>query len=225
MSLTRQQVRDFDRRAALEYGVPALVLMENAGRGAAELLLSLGIRGPVAICCGKGNNGGDGLVMARHLQIHGVQVAVHLFARPQDLSSESAVHWNVVEKAEIPARLWPEVDDGRLAGELAKAEWIVDALFGTGLEGPVRAPLGRVITSVNTSPGRVFAVDIPSGLDADTGEPMGPTVVAQHTATFVALKKGYDNPAARRWLGHVTVVDIGAPLKLLREALAAPRLV
>jgi NAD(P)H-hydrate epimerase len=223
MSLTRQQVRDFDRRAALEYGVPALVLMENAGRGAAELLMSLGIRGPVAICCGKGNNGGDGLVMARHLQVHGIEVAIHVFARPKDLSAESAVHWHIVEEAEIPAQLWPDVDHGRLAGALAKAEWIVDALFGTGLEGPVRAPFDCVIASVNASPGRVFAVDIPSGLDADTGEPMGPTIAAHHTATFVAMKKGYDNPAARRWLGDVTVVDIGAPLKLLREALAAPR--
>jgi NAD(P)H-hydrate epimerase len=104
--------------------------------------------------------------------------------------------------------------------ELAKAEWIVDALFGTGLEGPVRAPLDRVITAINASPGAVFAVDIPSGLDADTGEPMGATIQARHTATFVALKKGFALPAARVWLGKVNVIDIGAPLKLLNEMVA-----
>jgi NAD(P)H-hydrate epimerase len=215
--LTRQQVREFDHRAITEFGVPSLVLMENAGRGAAELLLALGIHGAVAICCGKGNNGGDGLVMARHLQNHGVSVAVHLFARPEDLSQEAAVHWHIIEKAGITAQIWTEVSDVPLTQELAKAEWIVDALFGTGLEGPVRAPLDRVISTINASPGSVFAVDIPTGLNADTGEPMGATIRARHTATFVASKTGFTNPAARIWLGEVSVIDIGAPLKLVRE--------
>jgi NAD(P)H-hydrate epimerase len=215
MFLTRAQVRDFDRRAITEFGVPALVLMENAGRGAAELLLALGIHGPVAICSGKGNNGGDGLVMARHLHNQGILVAVHLFARPEDLSEETAAHWNIIQKARIPARVWPQGDDAALAEELAKAEWIVDALFGTGLEGPVRAPLDRVIGAINASPGGVVAVDIPSGLNADTGEPMGATIRARHTATFVAPKQGYANPAARSWLGKVHVLDIGAPTNLI----------
>jgi NAD(P)H-hydrate epimerase len=220
--LTRQQVRELDRRAIQEFGVPALVLMENAGRGAAELLVSLGVHGPVAICCGKGNNGGDGLVMARHLQNLGVEVGVHLFARPEALSAEAAVHWRVVERAGIAARLWPDAarDDvalDELARELARAEWVVDGLFGTGLEGPVRPPFDRVIAAINASPGRVFALDIPSGLDADTGEPMGPTIRASHTATFAASKKGFDNPGARPWLGKVHVVDIGAPQSCGRD--------
>src|ERR1700674_1658987 len=118
MMITRAQVRDLDRRAITEFGVPALVLMENAGRGAAELLLAVGIHGPVAICCGKGNNGGDGLVMARHLQNRGVQVKVHLFARPEDLSQEAAVHWNIVEKAGVPLRVWSNGNDTDLAEEL-----------------------------------------------------------------------------------------------------------
>ena len=83
MLLTREEVRDLDRRAIEEYGVPGTVLMENAGRGTAELLLSLGIRGLVVICCGKGNNGGDGFVIARHLDNHGIAVRVLLFARPR----------------------------------------------------------------------------------------------------------------------------------------------
>ncbi len=215
MSLTRAQVRELDRRAITEFGVPALVLMENAGRGAAELLLALGIHGPAAICCGKGNNGGDGLVMARHLYNQGVVVTVHLFARPDELSPEAAVHWNIVSKMSLPVRVWSDVNDSQLTAELAKEEWIVDALYGTGLDGPVRPPLDRVITAINASPAGVFAVDIPSGLNADTGEPMGATIRARHTATFVAPKKGFANPATRHWLGKVHVIDIGAPRILL----------
>jgi len=207
--LSRAQVRDFDRRAITEFGLPAIVLMENAGRGAAELLLSLGVRGLVAICCYKGNNGGDGMVMARHLHNHDVSVAVHLFCKPEDLSGEAAVHWNVTNKMALAAQVWPEVDDGRLLAELAKAEWVVDALLGTGLEGPARPPLDRVITTINASSAHVFAVDIPSGLNADTGEPMGPTIRADHTATFVDIKTGFVNPVAHDWLGQVHIVDIG----------------
>ena len=217
MYLTRQLVRDLDRRAIEEFGVPALVLMENAGRGAAELLLSLGIHGPVAICCGKGNNGGDGLVMARHLDNQSVPVSVHLFAAPESLSPECAVHWNIVRKAKIAAKVWSEVDPEALARELGPADWIVDALYGTGLQGPVRPPLDAVIKALSAGSAKVFAVDIPSGLNADTGEPLGEAVRATHTATFVAQKAGFRNPAARAWLGQVHVIDIGAPRVLLKE--------
>ncbi len=222
MLLTRKQVRDLDRRAIEEFGVPALVLMENAGRGAAELLSRLGVQGNVALCCGKGNNGGDGLVMARHLQNLGVKPVVHLFAGPDSLSAEAAVHWNIIQKAEIPARVWEDGSDPLLASALAGAAWVVDALFGTGLSGPVRAPFDRVIAAINASTARVFALDIPSGLDADSGTTPGPTVRAHYTATFVARKKGFDNPSAREWLGEVHVIDIGVPLRLLHETAAVP---
>ena len=89
MFLSRDEVRSLDRLAEAEYGVPSILLMENAGRGAAEVLLSLGVRGPVVVCCGKGNNGGDGLVIARHLDIHRVPVRVLLFARPEELTGMS----------------------------------------------------------------------------------------------------------------------------------------
>src|SRR5437764_14700639 len=102
--LTRAQVRDLDREAVTAFGMSSLVLMENAGRASAELLLSLGIHGPVAICCGKGNNGGDGLVMARHLDNRRVDVRVHLFARPEDLSPDAAVNWDIVTRSRIPTR-------------------------------------------------------------------------------------------------------------------------
>src|SRR5882757_2412052 len=101
MPLTRAEVRELDRRAIEEFGVPGVVLMENAGRGAAEVLRSLGTPGPVVICCGKGNNGGDGFVIARHLDNTGVAVSVWLFARPEELTGDAAVNYHIIERSNL----------------------------------------------------------------------------------------------------------------------------
>jgi NAD(P)H-hydrate epimerase len=219
MFLSRHEVRELDCRAIEEFGVPGVVLMENAGRGAAELLVGLGIAGTVAICCGKGNNGGDGLVIARHLDNRQVPVHVLLFARPEELTGDAAMNYQIVARAGLPLRVYPTaaLDPGPLNRELTGSAWIVDALFGTGLAGPVRPPFDQVITAINRSGARILAVDIPSGLDCDTGKPLGLTVRANYTATFVAKKKGFAEPSAQEWLGEVSVVDIGAPRRLLQE--------
>ena len=166
--------------------------MENAGRGAAELLKSLVAKASrererpessrVTICCGKGNNGGDGFVMARHLDRFDVPLRVLFFGRPEELAGEAAVNYRIVERSSIPLAVHAEQVLGQetLPFELASADWVVDALFGTGLRGPVRAPYDRVIAAINISGARVFAVDIPSGLDCDKGSPMGPTVRAAY---------------------------------------------
>jgi NAD(P)H-hydrate epimerase len=213
MFLTREQVRAIDRRAIEEFGVPGAVLMENAGRGAAEVLLSLGARGPVVVCCGKGNNGGDGFVIARHLDNRAVPLRVLLFARPEELTGDAALNYEIVRRSGIAleVRAGQAVDGEALRRELAAAEWVVDALFGTGLAGAVRPPFDTVVGAINASGARVLAVDIPSGLDCDTGQPLGATVRAQHTVTFVAMKTGFAQPAAREWVGEVHVADIGAP--------------
>jgi NAD(P)H-hydrate epimerase len=217
--LSREQLRALDRRAIEEFGVPGVVLMENAGRGAAELLLALGAKGPVAICSGKGNNGGDGFVIARHLDNHRIPVRVHLFARPEELAGDAAVMYRIIEGACVPLTMHAgaPLSEEDLRRELSSAEWVVDALFGTGLSGPVRPPFDRVITAINESGVPVLAVDIPSGLDCDTGQPLGPTVRARHTATFVAMKKGYAQATAKEWLGTVHVLDIGAPRYLIQS--------
>src|SRR5438132_5391384 len=213
MFLSRDEVRAVDRWAIEELGVPGVVLMENAGRGAAELLLALGIHGRVVICCGKGNNGGDGFVLARHLHIQSVPVQVLLFTRPEELTGDAAINYQIVTKSGLPTKTLagPDIDGTALRHELAGAEWVVDALFGTGLSGPVRPPFDTVIAAIIDSGARVLAVDIPSGLDADTGLPLGPTVRAERTVMFVTEKKGFANPAAGAWLGQVHVVGIGAP--------------
>lgn len=219
MFLSRDDVRGVDRRAIEDYGVPGVVLMENAGRGAAEVLLSLGVRGRVTICAGKGNNGGDGFVSARHLDIHQVAVRVLVFARPEELTGDAAINFRIVEKAGLPLAVFgADVDQATIGRELATSEWVVDALFGTGLMGPVRPPFDRVIAAINASPARVLAMDIPSGLDCDTGMPLGPTIRAEHTVTFVAPKKGFAEPAAREWLGQVHVAGIGVPRAALPGA-------
>jgi len=217
MFLSRDEVRDLDRRAIEEYGLPGVVLMENAGKGCAELLRALGVRGPVLICCGKGNNGGDGYVIARHLDNAQVPVRVLLFTRAEELAGDAAIHYGVIAKSGLPIVPFGAVplDRERLQRELAGAEWIVDALLGTGLTGPPRPPLAHVIAAINNTSARVLAVDIPSGLDADTGQPLGEVVRADHTATFVARKKGFADPAAQQWLGRVHVLDIGIPRRLL----------
>jgi NAD(P)H-hydrate epimerase len=216
MALSCAEARELDRRAIEEYGIPGLVLMENAGRGITDLLLSLGVHGLVAICCGKGNNGGDGFVIARHLDGRGLPVRVLFFGRPDDLPNDAAANYRIVLKTGISLKVWEgAVDMDVLAVELAAAAWIVDALFGSGLRGPVRPPLDRVIAAINASSARVLAVDIPSGLDSDTGGPLGPTIRAHHTATLVAPKKGFAEAAAHEWLGQVHVIDLGLPRKLL----------
>jgi NAD(P)H-hydrate epimerase len=217
MLLSRDEARDLDRRAIEEFGVPGVVLMENAGRNMAELLRALGVQGRVVICCGPGNNGGDGFVMARHLDNANVAVRVLLFAVAEKLAGDAALNYGILTKSGIEVEGFPGVDleEDKLRRELATAEWVVDALFGSGLRGPMRPPFDRVAAAINASSAQVFAVDIPSGLDSDTGQPLGTTVRAHHTATVVALKKGFVEPAAREWLGRVHVIDIGLPRRAL----------
>ena len=217
MFLTRAEVREIDRRAIEDFGVPGVVLMENAGRGAAELLMRLNpAKQKVVICCGKGNNGGDGFVIARHLDNHGWSVQVLIFADLADLTGDALTMFQSINKSKLDVQE-PQYLPVR---EFERSDiWIVDALFGTGLSGPVRHPFSAIIQEMNASPSPIFAVDIPSGLDCDTGLPLGICVRATVTATFVAQKKGFAEPAAKQWLGEVHVIDIGAP----RAALSEPR--
>jgi NAD(P)H-hydrate epimerase len=215
-SLTRAETRAFDQRAIEYFGIPSLVLMENAGRATVDVMQSLGVRGPVLVCCGKGNNGGDGLVIVRHLANRAIPVRALIFAKPQELSHDASAQWHIVQQLRLRAEI---VADGEspLVATMTQAEWIVDSLFGTGLTGPMRAPFDRIAATINAGRARVLAVDIPSGLDADTGTPMGETVRAEHTVTFVAPKVGFQNPAAAEWLGQVHVADIGVAYHLAQQ--------
>jgi len=236
--LSRDESRALDRRAIDLFGVPGVVLMENAGRGCAELLMRLNPdRKPTVILCGPGNNGGDGFVIARHLDNYGWPVRVipiepgdHPFdLHPQDsepqnrrASPEFMTNWVTVLKTRL--QVWPEsrptkqFETVRFPDEFQTRDcWIVDALFGTGLSRPLETPYAEVVKLVNASNRPVLAIDIPSGLDCDTGEPLGPCAKATHTATFVAPKRGFLNPNSKAWTGEVHVIDIGAPRVLVEE--------
>jgi NAD(P)H-hydrate epimerase len=219
-SLTRDQVRDIDAKAIAEYGLPGIVLMENAGRGAAELLVRLGAAGRVVICAGKGNNGGDGYVIARHLELRGISPTVLLFCQPSDLTGDAAINYRVLEAAKLPlVVLGASPDVAELDRQLAGADWIVDALLGTGTRGAIREPYLSAIAAINRADKQVLAVDLPSGMDCDTGQPLGACVRADHTATFVARKAGFDAPVAHGLTGNVHVIEIGVPRRLLDDLL------
>lgn len=217
-SLTRAEVREIDRRAILEFGLPGIVLMENAGRGAAELLHGLAPGAAVAIVCGKGNNAGDGFVIARHLENLGHEVRLLLAGDPADLRGDAAIAWHVADRAGIPTRRLAAATVAEWEQALAGAAWIVDALLGTGASGPPRGAIATAIAAVNAAGrhgAKVLAVDLPSGLDCDTGTAAGACVRADVTATFVAPKVGFAAVAAEPQIGELHVVGIGVPRALL----------
>lgn len=220
--LTRDQVREVDRRAIDDYGLIGLVLMENAGRNAASLLQQLGIDGPVAVCCGKGNNGGDGFVIARYLENAGVTITVLMAVPSSVLTGDAAVNFRILKRA--GTRIVEPTDDNPTSAwshELAQVDWVVDALLGTGLQGGVRQPYLSAIATINNSRRKVFAVDLPSGMDCDTGQPLGGCVRATHTATFVAAKPGFQTLKGSQLTGEVHVLDIGVPRRLLHELMSS----
>jgi NAD(P)H-hydrate epimerase len=229
MPLTREQARQVDRRASEEYGLTGLVLMENAGRGAADVLCQLMAAEPpavpsagqrIVICCGKGNNAGDGFVMARHLDLRGRAVEVLLWAEPDELQGDAAINFRIIQKAGLAVETFGNRHDPRpLANRLAGAAWIVDALLGTGARGQPRPPLDAVIDQLNAAAAPKLAIDLPSGLDCDTGEPARHTIRAAQTCTFVAAKQGFFAAGAAQFTGRVHVLDIGAPRKLVEAVL------
>ena len=221
--LNRQQVREVDRRAIQEYGMSGLVLMENAGRGVAELLFRLmagqlriqGVKqwpaGPVTMVCGKGNNGGDGFVIARHLDLFGVSVRVALLCKPSELTGDAAVNFSITGKAGIPIQIFgAPLDPARFDAALAGAAWLVDAILGTGAVGEPKSPYAEAIDRMNASGIPILAVDLPSGLDCDTGAAAKHTIRAVHTCTFVAAKPGFFVEGVKPYVGTLHVLDIGA---------------
>jgi len=221
--LTRVDVRSVDQLAIDTYGLPGIVLMENAGRNATAALIRQ-IKDLAAeqfvIAVGPGNNGGDGLVMARHLDNAGAAVRVVLAAAPERFQGDALVNLRVVERSDIPLTCLAGATAAAWQAALASATYLIDALLGTGATGPARGGVAQAITAIvacRAEPPvpRVIAIDLPSGLDCDTGEPLGPCVMADATLSFVAAKIGFSEPEAASLTGRVEVLDIGVPRKLL----------
>lgn len=215
-ALTTAQSRELDRLAVQLYGVPSIVLMENAGRSVADAVVRMvGPPSRILVLCGPGNNGGDGFVIARHLHNRDYIVSVLLLAKASELKGDALTNYHIINRTRVAIK---EIEDiGQGQGELESAELIVDALLGTGLKGEVREPFLSAIRILNGLGKPVVAVDVPSGLDADTGLPLGSAVRATKTITFVAQKLGFLNDSAKEYLGKLLIGDIGIPKEALNE--------
>ncbi|MFM7099068.1 MAG: NAD(P)H-hydrate epimerase [Gemmataceae bacterium] len=213
--LSAEESRNVDWLAKSQGHIPGILLMENAGRGIADILLAEKPKGKVLICCGRGNNGGDGFVIARHLNAAGVDVQVLLFADSKELMGDACINHAIITHSDIPLKVLISPSSDDLKSLFNEAEWIVDALVGTGQKGALRTPFDNVVRRINESGAKVLAVDLPSGLDADTGIANDPTIKATITATMVAPKKGFQNPEAQAYLGKLKVVGIGLPKWLM----------
>ncbi len=220
--VSASEMRALDCYAIEEMGIPGLVLMENAGRG---VLCVLRKRFPqwnkekIAVLCGKGNNGGDGFVVARYLRDQGASVEVILAAHPEELSGDARVSMEIFLKTGGSMRhLGSGGEMGGLDLSLGSFGLLVDALLGTGLKAQVRDPLASIIEKINASNVPVISVDIPSGLCSDTGRAMGVAVKAQVTVTFGLPKVGHFLYPGRELCGELYVVDIGIPAEALKKA-------
>jgi NAD(P)H-hydrate epimerase len=197
------EMRALDRWAIEQERIPSLDLMERAGGEVARAIVALGLDGPVRIVCGRGNNGGDGLVVARLLQAHGLTANAVLLFDPEDLSADAKANLERVDALRVGVEKLPAALEGSGA--------IVDAILGTGFSGSPRAPLDSAIEAINAAGAQVVAVDVPSGVDASTGEVEGACVRADVTVTFQASKPGLWIAPGKEHVGRVEVVDIGIP--------------
>ena len=214
--MSRDEVRAFDAWAINELGIAGVVLMENAGRSCAELIkekLAGVTAAKVCIFCGTGNNGGDGYVIARHLLNSGFKVTVVVCGDRNKIKGDAKKNLDILERLSQPIE---HLDvngagiPGRVTTFTAEADMLVDSLFGTGLSGQLSDEYKQLIESINAQDCPILAVDIPSGLDCDSGQPLGAAIRANYTVTFVAVKKGFTSEkAAVQYTGEIFVASIG----------------
>jgi NAD(P)H-hydrate epimerase len=211
--LTAKEAQDIDRRAKEIFGISTLVLMENAARGVAEEAIKV-LRGRknVGVFCGKGNNGGDGFAAARHLLTCGVKPGIFLAGRIQDAENEAGINLEILLKMKQKIIEVGEENLYLVKNKIFKYALIIDALLGVGLQGQVKGVVRDLIGIINTSKAYILSVDIPSGLDATTGEVLGCCVKADRTVTFVAKKRGMVIGDGPKYCGRIGVKDLGIPL-------------
>ena len=220
--LGKDEIREIDLKAIEEYEIPGIILMENAGRNVAEEVLKM-LPGTdsakVAIFCGKGNNGGDGFVIARHLYNKGVDVSVYLTTEVSRVLSDgdSSTNLKILLNMNLEIKELQEGHIGEIGKVLDGYNVIVDAIFGTGLSGEVREPVRTLIAKINEAGVPVISVDIPSGLSCDDGVVLGAAVKATKTVTFVAAKTGFFQECGKEYTGELIVSDISVPRELIEK--------
>jgi NAD(P)H-hydrate epimerase len=219
--VTAGEMQEMDRQTIENHGIPGLELMENAGRGATlALLAQFGdrVKAGVGIICGKGNNGGDGFVIARYLAEKGINVGVYLLARTAAVKGDAAANLKRLSALNLPVNEIPDEDTFlKTKSSLSRYGLIVDAILGTGLTSEVKGFFKTVINFINSTGIAVFAVDIPSGLNSDTGQPCGTCIRAQGTATFALAKIGHFTYPGAEYTGKLEIIDIGIPQSVVQD--------
>lgn len=219
--LKADEMKDIDRRASSEFGIPSIILMENAGLRTLEVIeeiLGETKNRMIVILAGKGNNGGDGLVIARHLINSGAVVETYLTGEVEELTQDSRINYEILLKMGV--RIFPlssEKDLDLLMLSLMNADLIVDALYGIGFKGSLNQFDSRLVKMVNWCRAPVVAVDIPSGVEADTGRVNGEAIKASHTVTFALPKIGLVLEPGKEYVGTLSVADISIPAVLLED--------
>ncbi len=211
--LSAQQMQEVDQRAITDLGIPGCVLMENAAMGIAD---ALGEAYPTAsritVLCGPGNNGGDGLALVRHLEGRGYRCRTFLFLGRSAGQGDAALQLEILRRCGLEVEeLTPEADLQPVFAACLKADLIVDSLFGTGLERPLKGHLAALVVGLQDCPVPLLAVDLPSGMDASREQPIGPHLVAERTVTFAAPKVAHVLSPAREACGELVVTDLGLP--------------
>jgi NAD(P)H-hydrate epimerase len=219
--VTAGEMQEMDRQTIENQGIPGLELMENAGRGATHVLLNQfgdNVKAEVAIICGKGNNGGDGFVIARCLAEKGIKVGVYLLAKTDAVKGDAAANLKHLSALNVTVKEIPDEDTfSKTKSSLSSCGLIVDAILGTGLTSEVRGLFKTVINFINDTGIAVFAVDIPSGLNSDTGQPCGSCIRAQATATFALAKIGHFTYPGAEYTGKLEIIDIGIPQSVVQD--------
>ena len=217
--LTAEEMRSADQAAIEQWGIPGLVLMENAAIGVVEAICrDYGEVSRILVFCGPGNNGGDGLAIGRHLELRGFSPRLLLVGWSRNRSADAQRQLDICERQGLPIAKVESVDELReLAPEGLAADLFVDALFGTGLARPLEGVFAEAVRWLAGDMAPVLAVDLPSGLDASTGEVIGPSAAADLTVTFAAPKRAHIfSPAAGR-CGEIVVTDLGLPDQVLAD--------
>ncbi len=216
--VTSQQMRNIDTRTIKGEKIPGLKLMEKAGKGSAEVarkMLGQDLKEKkVLIFCGKGNNGGDGFVVGRYLSQWGADVKLFLLGKKAEVKGDAKVNMKKAQDMGLPIK---ELSRKKDLPKNPNSDLIVDAIFGTGFQGKAEGLYADTIEFINKSNSPVLAIDVPSGLNTDTGEAEGVCVKADHTATMALPKIGHFFHPGRRYSGEVTVVDIGVPRKIINK--------
>lgn len=204
-----------DEKAIKGYGIPSVCLMENAGAGAARFIAQTIHKNTsgsplVTVICGPGNNGGDGFVAARHLINQYINVQIFVIGARSKLKGDALINYQVLQKMKAGIHHVRILTEDAVHA-IQKSVCVVDAIFGFGLNRTVEGVYQLIIEAINENAKRVFALDIPSGMDGTTGKIYGVCVRADYTLTFSALKKGFQSKTARQFTGKIILIDIGVP--------------